>query len=425
MLLVLRVPEEHIFISATQMLLQLPLELQQRVIGCLSTSQALNFREVSRVCRSLASSCIRSASLSSVSDLKKMTESFPCVSQLFLAPETKEDVVLLFESFLPDPLSFFPATLTQLSINSDVGYNALHGYEIDKTIAACPDLHDIRLSAYHVDLTAEDMFLKKLTQVHAVADTDPGYPAACFLGSGILNPSRLSACSNLRSLRTYTRTSDETICLVRHLPDLPRLEDLKLVVPFIQDVVPYLIPPRGGSSTAKRVKITQLRNGGDFIFDLWPFPGVEFLVISLPGPLLEHMPHMLYGHDQPYMLHLKTAWLENVFALTALEHASALTTLGLSYTPGRFLSTERFEGLRSIPQLQRLQICDHDVDIEDLIACPRLQEVVLVDVIGTQAARSVGILQRNTLHLNDITQLLSQTSGRYPLPCTSRTSRAT
>lgn len=358
------------------MLLQLPVELQQQVLHCLTTEQALDFRAVSRECRDLASSCIRTCRLSSVGDLKQMAKSFPNVSDLALNPETAEDVLMLFDSFLPDHTCSFPPSLQRLSIDtSRISYDVIHAFQVADKVQTCADLQSVELAGYCINLTADNDFLQKLISIQAIAETDPHYPAACFLSSGIIGLQGLTrgmaSCTNLRVLKTYTRSCQDTQDLMRALHECPGLETLELRVPFVQ-AVQSLRPP-APCPQVRRLKLIQRSNGGTFDFDLTGFPAVEFLVISLPSVVPESL------FSQP-MQNLKTAWLHNVTSLSPLEHAPKLVTLSLNYSD--CFGSHFFEPLHRVPQLRRLEICDHNVDVDDLLACPHLQELVLVDAIG-------------------------------------------
>lgn len=355
------------------MLLQLPVELQQRVIGCLSTSQALNFREVSRECKDLASSCIQSASLSCIGDLAQMTKSFPCISQLTVKPETDDDALLLFESFLPEKLCSFPATLEQLTIDAN-GFDTIYAYKVAALTRACRNLNDVRLSGHCINLDADADFLQKLTEVQTVRG-DSAYPISIFSDFGVSGPASLSSCSNLRRLHTFTKSSRETAGIVSGLAGCRQLETLKLFVPYATDVLsaPAYFP------SVKRLELMTTHDT-NFSFDLSAFSQVEFLLIALISMVPEYPP------PGTQLRFLTTAWLENIKCLLGLRDAPHLTTLGLAYSL-TLPTTHNFDDLRYIPQLQRLQICDHDVAVGDLLACPRLQEVVLVDVIGTSFCR--------------------------------------
>jgi len=369
------------------MLLQLPLELQQRIAGNLSVHQALNLREVSHQCRRLASASIRSVTLSSAADVRRVSDSFPGLTHLSLKPETHEDMVLLSSAFHPEQDFAFPPTLTDLEIDTScAGFDPIRWFELGK-LAACSVLDSIQISACYVDLTADDNVLQKLTGLitaEARLRLQPTYPPMCFLSSGIVNADNLSRCTNLQRLKTYTRSNEDTDDLMASLAGHRSLQVLELHVPCVGSVV---------AAATDLSRVTDLKLIGnlaadEFPFDLSAFPNVEFLVVSLHyispepvGPRIE-------------MRHLTTVWLNNVTNIYALQHAPALSTLSLNYSQSVFTSMEpHLRGvLSTIPELRRLEIRNVDVDAGSIVACPRLQEVVLADVIGklrgTQSCRS-------------------------------------
>lgn len=359
------------------MLLQLPPDLQQRIVEQLSVQQVAALREVSRDCCDLASRAIRSATLQCAGDVKQMTKAFPRVSQLTLAPETEEERVALSLALQPEQDFQLPPALKELTIDIDSrSFDVFRCFQLSKVVEDCPTLDDIEILAYCVDLTADDHVLQKLTGILATAPHDPPFPPACFLSGGLVNESRLQRCDKLRSLKTYTRSDEDTEHLTGPVCEHPGLEVLELHVPQVK-IFTNRSRAYAGSSSVRRLKLIGSGNVGDaFQIDLPAFPSVEFLVVSLRS---SHIPDEPVSGAQ--MLCLKTAWLYNVIDLQGLANAPSLTTLCLDYN-NRCGHHPNFASLAAAPNLRRLQICYMHVTAEDLVACRRLEELALVNVIG-------------------------------------------
>ncbi len=312
--------------------------------------------------------------LSSVAEIKNVGISFPALTHLSLKPETEEDRVLLDSAFHPEQEFAFPPTLTRLDVDTRAAvYDVFRCCELADSVAACPVLHDIQLAAYYVDLKADDSFLQKLVGLKAEALVLPSYPPRCFLSSGVISPWNLPRCTNLKSLTTYTRSNEDTDDLMCQLAGNRSLQELCLTVPCV-----------GSTMTAATdlANVTDLKLIGDsaideFRFDMSEFPRLEFLVVSLRSICPEP------AAPTTDMRHLTSVWLNNVTNILALRHAPSLTTLSLNYTQFVFTNMQpSCQGLSTIPNLRRLEIRNLDVDPDCIVACPRLQEVVLVDVIG-------------------------------------------
>ena len=84
---------------------------------------------------------------------------------------------------------------------------------------------------------------------------------------------------------------------------------------------------------------------------------------------------------------LETAFLGNVADLTPLQWATNLVTLNLSYS-AEYVSeilpdlATTFSAIPLIPNLQTLEISDAEVGASVIVACPKLENVILSDTIG-------------------------------------------
>ena len=416
------------------MLLELPPDLQQKVLSHLTVTDKLTLRFVNHGHRDLATTSIDSLKLPSVCHLAEINDAFPSVTQLKLEPRDAQQVVhmsLAFQTgwhrvttcphYTVTPTKL-PRALTQLEIDTgNTTFETLRCYEVSNAVQHCPALQEIHLSAYAIEMTADDDFLQKVVSLKTIQKSNPPYPPACFLPSGLFLPNRLQRCTRLRELITYTRSDHDTLDLVESLNRHPTLEILELFVPCLAGL-DSAIKAVGAQfpQVQELVLIDQQHRNSAFPFDLQAFPELKDLVVSLASQGYTRASVQDPHHNLPK---LETAFLGNVADLTPLRWADNLVTLNLSYSaeyvsePLPDLATT-FSALPLIPNLRTLEISNGEIAASVVVACPKLENVILSDTIG----RFLGIL----FVVQDFYKFLTvcvhtQMSSSIRLPTTSRT----
>lgn len=371
------------------MLLELPADLQQKVLSHLTVKDAGDLRLVNHGCRDLATTSIDSLTLSSVRHLSEIDDAFPSVTQLKLEPRDAEQTVfmsLFFQTLLPGRTQKLPKALTRLEI--DIGgstFETLRCHEVSNAVQSCPVLEDIHLCAYAIDMTADDDFFQKVISLKTVQKSNPPYPPACFLSSGLHLPNRLQRCTRLTELVTYTRSDHDTLDLVDSLNGHPTLETLELFVPCLADLN-SCIKAVGAEfpKVQELVLIDQQERTSAFPFDLQAFPELKNLVVSLSS---QGYIRSSVEHPHRNLPKLETAFLGNVADLMPLQWATNLVTLNLSYSP-EYVSEPlpdletTFSALPLIPNLRTLEISNGEIDASVILACPKLESVILSNTIG-------------------------------------------
>lgn len=376
------------------MLLELPPDLQQKVLSHLTVTDTQALRLVNQGYRDLATTCIDSLTLPSVSHLAEIDDAFPSVTQLKLEPRDAQQIVhmsLAFHNGLygrPLTPSKLPKALIELEIDTgtkSVTFETLRCCEVSNAIQSCPALKDIHLCAYAIEMTADDDFLQKIVSLKAIQNGNPPYPPACFLASGLCLPNRLHRCTRLRELVTYTRSNEDTWYLAESLDRHPTLETLELLVPCLE----YLNMAIKATSAEfpqvqELVLIDQQQKNSVFPFDLQAFPQLKHLVVSLASQGYARASVQDPHRNLPK---LETAFLGNVADLTPLRWAHNLVTLNLSYSaeyvsePLPDLATT-FSTLPLIPNLRTLEISNGEIAASVVVACPKLENVILSDTVG-------------------------------------------
>ena len=380
------------------MLLELPPDLQQKVLSHLTVTDTLTLRLVNHGHRDLATTSIDSLTLPSVCHLAEINDAFPSVTQLKLEPRDAQQIVHMSLAFqtgshgFPRTPTKLPKALTRLEINTGgTTFETLRCYEVSNAVQHCSTLEEIHLSAYAIEMTADDDFLQKVVSLKTIQKGNPPYPPACFLPSGLCLPNRLQRCTRLRELVTYTRSDHDTLDLVDSLNRHPTLESLELFVPCLAGL-DSAIKATGAQfpRVQELVLIDRQHRNSAFPFDLQAFPELKDLVVSLASQGYTRASVQDPHHNLPK---LETAFLGNVADLTPLRWADNLVTLNLSYSaeyvsePLPDLATT-FSALPLIPNLRTLEISNGEIAASVVVACPKLENVILSETIG----RFLGIL---------------------------------
>ena len=262
------------------MLLKLPLDLQKKVLSHLTVEDTVALRPVNRGYRDLATTCIDrpDASLRPPPgrDRKQLSVGH--------APETAAQRCVAdrtHEPGLPDRATRLATNICQVSkgthrLEIDTGtstFETLRCYEVSNAVKSCLALEEIHLSAYAIEMTADDDFLRKVVSLRTVQHGDPPYPPACFLASGLCLPNRLPRCTQLKELVTYTRSNEDTWYLTESLDRLPALETLELLVPCL-DYLDMTIKATGAQfpKVQELVLIDKQKKNSTFPFDLKGVP---------------------------------------------------------------------------------------------------------------------------------------------------------
>lgn len=110
----------------------------------------------------------------------------------------------------------------------------------------------------------------------------------------------------------------------------------------------------------------------------------------LHGPSLSSQGYRRSSVEHPHhnLPKLETAFLGNVADLMPLQWATNLVTLNLSYSP-EYVSEPlpdletAFSALPLIPNLRTLEISNGEIEASVIVACPKLENLILSETIGT------------------------------------------